>query len=82
MSTLVIAEPVTATVLSAEPRVRANLATRTILDGEISTLKARLQHRSASAATCCALVRDDLTRQIAWMQDSLTRLQTRRDALC
>ena len=60
----------------------ANVALRGVLDAEIGALKGRLQQRSARPAVeNCVLAQADLDRQLSWLREGLTKLETRRDAL-
>jgi hypothetical protein len=82
MSTLVLTDPVIEPVQCPAQRDQANLALRRVLDAEIEALTARLRQRSADAAVASGLARADLDRQAGWLQDSVAKLQARRDALC
>ena len=81
MKRLVLAEPATEPVVCPEQRDQANLALRCVLDAEIEALKVRLRQRSADAAGADALARAGQDCQLGWLQDSLAKLQARRDAL-
>jgi hypothetical protein len=81
MSTLVLTDPLIQPVQCPAQRHHANLALRAVLDAEIEALKARLRQRSTNAAVALGLARADLVRQVGWLQDSMAKLQARRDAL-
>jgi uncharacterized small protein (DUF1192 family) len=82
MSTLVLTQPVIQPVPSPTQRDHASLALLCVLDAEIEALKARLWQRSANAPSAGGLAQADLDRQFGWLQDSVAKLQARRDALC
>lgn len=82
MSTLVLTHPVTQPVRCPAQRDHANLALLAVLDAEIEALKGRLRKKSANAPFAGDGARADLDRQSGWLQDSVAKLQARRDALC
>ena len=82
MSTLVRKDPVTESVPCPAQRDQANLALRCVLDAEIEALKDRLQQRSANDGIARESAPADRDRPVSWLQDSLAKLQARRDALC
>ena len=81
MSTLVLADPVTQTAPCHAHQHHANRALRSVLDAEIEGLTGRLRQRTANAAVACGLAPADRDRRATWLQDSLAKLQARRDAL-
>ena len=81
MSTHVLTDPATEPVVCPEQRDQGNLALRRVLDAEIEAVKVRLRQRSADAAVACGPARADQDCKIGWLQDSLAKLQARRDAL-
>ena len=81
MSTLVLTDPVRRLSQCPAQRDHANLALRYVLDAEIEALKARLLRRSANGAVDRGPARADGDDQIGWLQDSLAKVQARRDAL-
>jgi hypothetical protein len=81
MCPLAHTDPVIQAVVCPAQQDQANLALRCVLDAEIEALKDRLRQRSAEVAVPCGLAQADQDCQTGWLQDSLTKLQARRDAL-
>jgi hypothetical protein len=84
MSLLVVADPLIRPVQCSAWRDHANVALGRILDAEIEALKARLGQRCANTALDWGLARSgrsDMDRQLGWLRDSVTKLQSRRDML-
>jgi len=81
MSTLFLADALNQPLNRRAQHDQANSALRRVLDAEIEALEARLRQRSAIAAVTNGSVRADLDQQVAWLRDSLAKLQARRDAL-
>ena len=82
MSTLVLTDPVIQPVQEPAGRDHANLALLRVLDAEIEALTGRLLQRSANVAIACGLARAERDRQVAWLRDSMAKLQARRGVLC
>ena len=81
MGTFVLGDPLIHPVCCPAQQDNANLALVCILDAEIEALRARLGRRVANAALVAGPARAELDQQAGWLQESVDKLQARRDAL-